>query len=113
MMAPSAPTDFECASEVTGAPGWVVETAVIVLLFLFYLRGTVGRKLLGPLAVLADALVHDVGDLDGHRLGVRVPVGREARGVADGAVHVLHAPAADADGVVVVVAHTRLVQGGG
>src|SRR6476469_5238421 len=101
MMAPSAPTDFECASDVTGAPDWVVETAVIVLLFLFFLRGTVGRKLLGQLAVLADALIHDVGDLDGHGLGIRIPVGREAWGVADGAVHVLHSTAADADGVVV------------
>src|SRR3954449_3703487 len=99
MMAPSAPTDFECASDVTGAPDWVVETAVIVLLFLFFLRGTMGRKLLGLLAVLADALVHDIGDLDAHGLGVRVPVGREAGGVADGAVDVLHAAAADADGV--------------
>src|SRR6478672_8664406 len=113
MMAPSAPTDFECASDVTGAPDWVVETAVIVLLFLFFLRGTVGRKLLCLLAFLADALVHYVRDLDGHRLGVRVPVRREAGGMADGAVHILHAAAADADGVVVVVPHARLIQGGG
>src|SRR6478672_702325 len=113
MMAPSAPTDFECASDVTGAPDWVVETAVIVLLFLFFLRGTMGRKLLGLLALLADALVHDVGDLDGHRLGVRIPVRREAGRVADGAVHVFHAPATYANGVVVVVAHPRFVERGG
>jgi hypothetical protein len=37
-MAPSAPTDCACASEVTGAPDWVVEMfAVIFLLFLDYL----------------------------------------------------------------------------
>jgi hypothetical protein len=90
--------------------------AVIVLLFLLFLcffRGTIGRKLLGLLAVLADALVHDVCDLDGHRLGVLIPVGREARRVPDGAIHVLHAAAADADGVVVVVAHTGFIQCGG
>ena len=38
---------------------------------------------------------------------------RQARRVADGAFDVLHPAAADADGVVVVVAHPRLVQGGG
>jgi hypothetical protein len=86
--------------------------AVIVLLFLFFLCGTIGRKLLGLLAVLADALVHDVGDLDGHRPGIFVPVRSEAGGVAHRAVHVLHAAAADADGVVVVVADAGLVQGG-
>jgi hypothetical protein len=85
---------------------------VIVLLFLDYL-GTFRRKLLGLLAVLADALVHDVGDLDGHGLGVLIPMRCEARSMPDGAFHVLHAAAADADGVVVVVAHAGLVQGGG
>ena len=37
----------------------------------------------------------------------------QAGRVADGAIDVLHPAAADADGVVVVVAHPRLVQGGG
>src|SRR6478735_573949 len=34
MMAPSAPTALEWASDVTGAPDWVVEMAVIFLLFM-------------------------------------------------------------------------------
>jgi hypothetical protein len=72
-----------------------------------------GRKFLGLLAVLADALVHDIRDLDGHRLGVFIPVRREAGRVPDGALHILNTAATDADGVVVVVPDPGLVQGGG
>src|SRR6478609_2291338 len=118
MIAPSAPTDLEWASEVTGAPDCVVDTAgaemisVIVLLGLGFLV-SFGGKLLGALAVLADALVQHVRDLDGHRLRIRVPVRGQARRMADGALDVLHPPAADADRVVVVVSHPGLVKRGG
>src|SRR6476469_3655911 len=118
MIAPSAPTDLEWASEVTGAPDCVVDTAgaemisVIVLLGLGFLV-SFGGKLLGALTVLADALVQHVRDLDGHRLGVRVPVRGQAGRVAHGAFDVLHPAAADAHGMVVVVPDPRLVQRGG
>jgi hypothetical protein len=53
------------------------------------------------------------GNLDGHGLGILIPVRRQAGCVPDGAFHVFHAAAADADGVVVVVAYAGLIQGGG
>src|SRR5688500_6439030 len=103
MMAPSAPTDFEWASDVTGAPDCVVDTAgaemfkVIFLLLVGFrqcqfstavedLSVTFCRKFLGPLALCANPLVHDIRDLDGHGLGILAPVRGQAGSVADGTV---------------------------
>jgi hypothetical protein len=83
--------------------------AVIVLLFLFMSYGSCGKLLFG-LAVLADALVQDICDLDGHWLGVFIPVRCQARGVSHGAIHVFHPAAADAHSVVVIVANPGLIK---
>jgi hypothetical protein len=87
--------------------------AVIVLLFLGWLLIEFGRKLLGALAVLANALVQHVSDLDGHAPStVLAPVGGEARSVANSAIDVFHPSTTDADGMVVVIRHPRFVQRG-
>jgi hypothetical protein len=78
--------------------------------FLFLSYGSIYGKLLFGLAVLAYALVQDVCDLDGHWLGVLVPMRGEARSVSHGAIHIFHAAAADADCVVVVVTHPCFVE---
>jgi hypothetical protein len=80
--------------------------------FLFLSYGSYGKLLFG-LAVLADALVQDICDLDGHGLGILIPMRGKAWSVAHCAIHVLHLAAADTDSVVVVVTHPGFVEGRG
>src|SRR5215217_8823050 len=103
-MAPSRPRTDELLSSMTGAPDCVVlKFADIVLLFVgFGWLGAGGCRA----AVVAEALVEDLCDLNGHAVRAGRPLGSQAGGVSHGAVHVLDPAATGADGVVVVVAHT-------